>query len=134
MKLKFLIPLFIIVPIIEIWLFVLSGRYLGILPTLAIVLLMSFVGAGLARREGISVWRRARELMRSGRMPGEEMLEGLCILMGGLFLLTPGYLTDIAGLALLIPSVRKRVVRRLRRWLKERLTKGKGQFSFYFKR
>ncbi|HET6871875.1 MAG TPA: FxsA family protein [Sporolactobacillaceae bacterium] len=131
---KVLIPLFILVPIVEIWLFVLSGRYIGLLPTLAIVLLMSFVGAWLAKREGIGVWNKARESMRSGRLPGEELLEGVCVLAGGLLLLTPGYLTDAMGLLLLIPSVRKRVVRRLRRWLKERLTKGKGQFSFYFKR
>lgn len=131
---KVLIPFFILVPIIEIWLFVLSGRYIGLLPTLAIVLLMSFVGAWLAKREGIGVWNKARESMRSGRLPGEELLEGVCVLAGGLLLLTPGYLTDAMGLLLLIPSVRKRVVRRLRRWLKERLTKGKGQFSFYFKR
>jgi UPF0716 protein FxsA len=131
---KVLIPLFILVPIVEIWLFVLSGRYIGLLPTLAIVLLMSFVGAWLAKREGIGVWNKARESMRSGRLPGEELLEGVCVLAGGLLLLTPGYLTDATGLILLIPSVRKRVVRRLRRWLKERLTKGKGQFSFYFKR
>lgn len=131
---KVLIPLFILVPILEIWLFVLSGRYIGLLPTLAIVLLMSFVGAWLAKREGIGVWNKAQESMRSGRLPGEELLEGVCVLAGGLLLLTPGYLTDATGLILLIPSVRKKVVRRLRRWLKERLTKGKGQFSFYFKR
>jgi UPF0716 protein FxsA len=131
---KFLVPLFILVPVIEIGLFVLSGRYIGVIPTLAIVFLTGFVGAGLAKREGMGVWRRARELMRQGKIPGEEMIEGLCILVGGLLLLAPGYLTDVTGLILLLPSVRKRVVRRLRRWLKERLTKGKGQFSFYFKR
>lgn len=131
---KVLIPLFILVPILEIWLFVLSGRYIGLLPTLAIVFIMSFVGAWLAKREGIGVWNKAQESMRSGRLPGEELLEGVCVLAGGLLLLTPGYLTDATGLILLIPSVRKKVVRRLRRWLKERLTKGKGQFSFYFKR
>jgi UPF0716 protein FxsA len=131
---KVFIPLFIIVPIIEIWLFVLSGRYIGILPTLAIVLFTGFIGAGFAKREGLGVWRRAREIMRSGRIPGEEIIEGLCILVGGVLLLTPGYLTDVAGLILLLPSVRKRVVRRVRRWLKERLTKGKGQFSFYFRK
>jgi UPF0716 protein FxsA len=131
---KFLVPLFLLVPVIEIGLFVLSGRYIGVIPTLAIVLLTGFVGAGLAKREGMGVWRRARELMRQGKIPGEEIIEGLCILVGGLLLIAPGYLTDVAGLILLLPSVRKRVVRRLRRWLKERLTKGKGQFSFYFKR
>jgi len=131
---KVLVPFFILIPIIEIWLFVLSGRYIGILPTLAIVLLTGFVGAWLAKREGMGVWNKAQESMRSGRIPGEELIEGVCILVGGILLLTPGYLTDITGLILLLPSVRKRVVKRLRRWLKDRLIKGKGQFSFYFRK
>ena len=131
---KVLVPFFILIPIIEIWLFVLSGRYIGILPTLTIVLLTGFVGAWLAKREGMGVWNKAQESMRSGRIPGEELIEGVCILVGGILLLTPGYLTDITGLILLLPSVRKRVVKRLRRWLKDRLIKGKGQFSFYFRK
>ena len=131
---RVLVPFFILIPIIEILLFVLSGRYIGILPTLAIVLLTGFVGAWLAKREGMGVWNKAQESMRSGRIPGEELIEGVCILVGGILLLTPGYLTDITGLSLLLPSVRKRVVKRLRRWLKDRLIKGKGQFSFYFRK
>lgn len=129
---RILFPLFVIIPVIEIGLFVLAGKYIGILPTLLIVLLTGFFGARLAKREGLQVWRQAQEQLQMRKLPGEELIEGLCVLCGGVLLITPGYLTDLTGLLLLMPSVRKRLVRRVRRWLKNRLAN--GQFSFYFRK
>ncbi len=129
---RYLFPLFVMIPVIEIGLFVLAGKYIGILPTILIVLLTGFFGARLAKREGLQVWRQAQEQLKMGRLPGEALIEGICVLCGGLLLITPGYLTDAIGLVLLLPSVRKRLVRRVRRWLKNRLSN--GQFSFHYRR
>lgn len=126
---RFLFPLFVIVSLIEVGLFVLSGKYIGVLPTLLIILLTGFFGARLAKKEGLEVWRQAQSQLRMGRIPGDQLLEGLLVFAGGILLITPGYLTDVTGLVLLIPSIRKRLVGRVRRWLKTRLVN--GQYSFY---
>lgn len=126
------VPLFIIVPLIELGLFMLSGKYLGIIPTLVIVVLTGFFGARLAKREGLKVFKKAREQLQMGQLPGAELLEGLCVFAGGLLLLTPGYLTDLTGLILLLPWSRKRIVLRIRRELQKRLAS--GAFHFYYRK
>ncbi|WEG13904.1 FxsA family protein [Pullulanibacillus sp. KACC 23026] len=129
---KRLMPLFILVPLIELWLFFLSGKYIGILATIGIVLLTGVIGASLARREGLAVFHRAKEQLRMGRLPGEELIEGFLVLAGGLLLLTPGYLTDLTGLLLMIPRVRRRLVKPIRRRLQQQLSK--GRFEFFYRR
>lgn len=122
-------PLFVFIPLIEVGLFVLSCKYIGVLPTLIIVLVTGFFGARLAKKEGLEVWRQAQNQLRMRRIPGDELLEGLLVFAGALLLIIPGYLTDVIGLILLIPFIRKRLVKRVRRWLKTRLIN--GQYSFY---
>lgn len=97
---------FIVVTLAEAWLFVEVGGAIGFLPTFALVLVVSVVGAWLVKREGVGVWRRAQAQMRAAKVPGKELADGALILVGGALLLTPGFLTDILGICLLVPPTR----------------------------
>lgn len=101
-----LLLLFILVPIAELLLLLRIGEWIGLLPTIAIVIATGVAGAALARSQGLRVLLRIRQEMQSGRMPVAEMIDGLLIFVAGALLLTPGLLTDIAGLAVLLPGPR----------------------------
>ena len=98
--------LFALVPAAEIYVLVTVGGMLGVLPTIALVILTALAGAHLARMQGLSVMLRIRENLDQGFMPAEELLDGLLIFLAGMVLLTPGFLTDIAGLLILFPATR----------------------------
>jgi UPF0716 protein FxsA len=104
--------LFIVVPILELAVIVQAGQTFGIAPTLAVLVFMSVAGAWLMKREGLGVVRRVQEQLDVGRVPAREVVDGFLILLGGALMLTPGFLSDILGMALLIPPVRA-VVRRV---------------------
>ena len=112
-----LLLLFTVVPLVELALLLLIGRYLGLPATVLLVFATGILGAWLARSEGLRAFYRVREEMTGGQLPAAALLDGLLILVAGAVLLTPGLLTDLAGFALLLPPGR-RVVRRL---LAERL-------------
>ena len=103
--------LFVAVSITEIALFVLVGDAIGLWPTLGLVLVTAAAGSYLMSGQGTAVARRAIAVVRAGQFPGVEMAHGAMILVGGALLLTPGFLTDGVGLALMIPSIRERVRR-----------------------
>ncbi|HSH76792.1 MAG TPA: FxsA family protein, partial [Longimicrobiales bacterium] len=88
--------LFVIVPILELVLLIQLGRVVGLWPTLALVLVTGVTGAALARLEGMRVLFQFRRELAAGRIPGQAVLDGISVLVGGAFLLTPGLLTDIA--------------------------------------
>ena len=111
--------IFLVVTLVEAWLLVTVGSRIGFVPTVALVVAVSFVGAALVKREGMSVVRNVRAQMQQGRVPGRELADGALILVGGTLLLTPGFLSDIAGLGLLLPPVRAVV----RTWLLARLAR-----------
>lgn len=103
---RLLLAIIIIVPALEIGLFMLSGKAIGIGATIAIILLTGILGAWLAKKQGIEAIRRAQEQMNYGQMPGEAIMDGICILAGGIFLISPGFFTDLVGILLLIPQTR----------------------------
>ncbi len=111
-----LFTLFVAVPILEIWLFIVVGGEIGIVATLAIVVVTAFVGASLVSRQGKSTWASARLEMAAGGIPGKQLAHGAMILVAGALLLTPGFLTDVVGFSLLVPPVREYV----RKWLGRR--------------
>jgi UPF0716 protein FxsA len=111
-----LLLLFILVPLIEVALLIQIGDWMGVLPTIGLVIFTGVVGAALARREGLRTWRAIQAELAAGRLPGDRMVDGLLILLAGAVLVTPGVLTDTIGFLLLVPPVRARV----RTWLKER--------------
>lgn len=107
-----LIALFVIVPLAELYVILKVGDLIGVLPTLALLALSSLVGSGLLRSQGRTVWRQFNQTLAAGRMPHRELFDGVAVIFGGAFLITPGFLTDLVGLALLAPPTR-RLVRQL---------------------
>ena len=101
---------FLIVPIVEIYLFIEVGGVIGAPATIGIVLLTAIVGAWLFRAQGLSTLARARSSMKQGQLPAMELLEGPLLLLAGAFLLTPGFFTDALGFILLIPSSRRGMI------------------------
>nr|WP_206171746.1 FxsA family protein [Thiorhodococcus mannitoliphagus] len=104
--------LFIGLPLIEIYFLIEVGSEIGALPTIALSILTAVIGTWLVRLQGFGVLMRVRGMMDQGEVPALEVLDGALILIAGLFLLLPGFLTDIVGFALLVPPLRRWVVRR----------------------
>jgi UPF0716 protein FxsA len=107
-----LVVLFIVVPILELYVIIQIGGLIGVWPTLALLLADALLGSLLLRHQGRGAWRRFNAALAERRFPGREVADGLLIAIGGTLLLTPGFITDIAGLVLLIPPTRA-LVRRL---------------------
>src|SRR5215210_5950543 len=112
MRLFGLVLAFIVLPIAELYLIYKVGDSIGIVPTLALLVADSVLGSVLLRTQGRTVWRRFQRTMQAGRMPHREVQDGVLVIFGGALLITPGFLTDILGLVLLIPPTRA-VVRRV---------------------
>jgi len=106
---------FTLIPVAEIYLIIKLGGFLGAFNTVAIILLTGFAGAALARMQGMETMLRVRHSLQQGLVPAEEMVDALLIFMAGIVLLTPGFITDIAGLLLLFPPSRFHIKRFLRR-------------------
>lgn len=116
--------IFTLVPLFELWLLVQIGGVMGALPTIAMVAAAGFTGAWLVRREGRKALADYQKAMAEARLPEDGILSGLLILLGGILLITPGVLTDVAGIALMIPPVRRAVARRLEQRMQAKLTEG----------
>ena len=98
--------IFIVVPLVEMFVLIKVGSVIGAVPTIALVCLTAAVGIALIRHQGLSTLVKAQQKMQSGQLPAQEMLDGICLAMGGAMLLTPGFVTDSFGFALLIPGIR----------------------------
>lgn len=107
-----LVLLFILVPIAELWAILQVGELIGVWPTIALLIADSLLGAWLLRHQGRASWARFRVTLSSGRVPATETADGALVIFGGALLLTPGFLTDALGLALLIGPTRA-LVRRI---------------------
>lgn len=116
-----LVALFIAVPILELWVIIEVGGLIGVLPTLALLLVLSLLGATLLRHQGRGAWQRFNAALAERRFPGREVADGLLITIGGALLLTPGFITDAVGLLLLVPPSRAIARRLLRTYLGRRL-------------
>ena len=116
----FLILLFILVPIAEIYVIIQVGQAIGPLPTVALLIVDSIVGALLLRSQGRRVWAAFREALGAGRLPHREILHGALVIVGGAFLLTPGFISDAVGLLLLLPPTRAAIAAGITRMLARR--------------
>src|SRR5688500_13067378 len=101
-----LVLLFIVLPIAELYVIIQIGGAIGVLPTLALLIVDSIVGAALARSQSRAAWERFNRALAEGRVPGREVFDGAMIIVGGALLLTPGFITDVVGLCLLLPPTR----------------------------
>jgi UPF0716 protein FxsA len=121
---KWLLLLFTLVPLVETFLLYLMGQYLGFWWTIAFMLGTAVAGAFFGKREGLKVWREWRDALTQGRMPEEGIIGGVLVLLGAALLITPGVLTDVTGLLLMIPPSRKLIGKYVRRYLEKKFANG----------
>ena len=122
----FLLLAFIVVPLAEIAVLIQVGGWLGLVPTLALIVLTAIAGTWMLRQQGFSVFVRAQRQLEQGVMPVAEVFEGLCLLVAGALLLTPGFLTDAVGAVLLVPQLRALLYRRVRHHLERHVVGAPG--------
>ena len=127
-----LILLFTVIPLIELYLLIQVGRYLGSFQTIMIVLITGIIGGLLARSQGLSVQRQIRGDLQNGIIPTDSLIDGFFILIAGALLITPGMITDVFGFLLMIPFFRGW----LKKWVKEILKRkiNSGKFQYYSNR
>lgn len=116
-----LVLVFLVVPLLELYVLIQVGQAIGALETVAALILMGVVGGWLMKREGLGAVRRIQAQAQRGQVPGRELVDGFLILFGGALMLTPGFLTDVLGLSLLVPPLRAAVRRTLARQLQARV-------------
>jgi UPF0716 protein FxsA len=118
---RYMLLLLIIIPALEIGLLVLSGQAIGLVPTVLLIITTGLLGAYLAKKQGIETIRKVQRDMQYGKLPGDAIMDGLCILVGGVVLLTPGFITDAIGFLLLLPVTRRMfkpfIYRLFKRWI-----------------
>jgi UPF0716 protein FxsA len=116
--------LILLLPLVELWLLIEIGRTIGSVPTILLVLGTALLGAALVRSQGFHILSQIRVELERGIIPGERLFDGLCVLLGGLLLFTPGLITDLVGFLLLIPRTRRWFKTLLRRYLRRMLQRG----------
>jgi UPF0716 protein FxsA len=116
--------LFTLVPLVELYLLVSIGSWMGVAPTIALVAVTGILGAWLAKREGRKALIGYRDALTQGRLPEDGIVSGLLILVGGALLIAPGVLTDLTGLALMIPPIRRGVAKLVTRRVESRINSG----------
>lgn len=112
--------LFLLIPVLEIWVFVKVGEAIGAWPTVALVVAMAVAGAALVRIQGLAVLDRARATLAAGEFPSSELFDGLFVLLAGFLLIVPGFLTDAVGILLFIPALRRRLGASIWGWISHR--------------
>ncbi|MDQ1712794.1 MAG: protein FxsA [Frankiaceae bacterium] len=108
----FLVVAFVVMPLVELYVLIQVGHAIGVLPTIGLLLLVSFLGAWLVKREGVRTWQAFRLALREGRVPAKETADGALVILGGALLLAPGFVTDVLGAFCVLPPTRA-VMRRL---------------------
>jgi UPF0716 protein FxsA len=125
MPLLLIVVLFIVIPLAELYVIFQVGDAIGVIPTVLLLAVDSLLGSMLLRNQGRTVWRQFNTVLAEGRVPHREVLDGVAVIFGGAFLITPGFLTDIVGLLLLLPptraALRAFVVRRIGKRLSMRV-------------
>ncbi|MFZ8932625.1 MAG: FxsA family protein, partial [Bacteriovoracaceae bacterium] len=119
-----LVILFTVLPALEFYLLFKIGSNIGAVNTLALIILTGIVGAFLAKREGLSIIYKIQDQLNLGSLPGKEIIHGFLVFGGGLLLLTPGFITDFIGLAMVFPGSRHLIVAFAQKWLVKAMEKG----------
>lgn len=118
--------LFLIIPLVELYLLLTIGEIIGAFNTVLIILITATIGAYLAKSQGFLVLRQIQNATGQGYIPGNELLHGLFVLVGGFALLTPGFLTDAAGFSMLIPQIRNIYVGLAREMIRRKIQSGQS--------
>jgi UPF0716 protein FxsA len=111
----FLLLFFVVLPLVELAVFVQVAHWIGVLDALGLLIIISIVGVFIVRYQGLGVYRRVRDEIRAGTVPTVQLVDGLLILIAGVLLILPGFVTSVVGLLLLLPPVRHIAHRILRR-------------------
>jgi len=119
-----LVLVFIVVPLAELFVIIQVGQAIGVWPTVAILLADSLIGAILLRTQGRTAWRRFMAAVSEGRVPTKEVLDGVLVIFGGAFLITPGFITDVFGILFLLPPTRALARRLMLRNVAARMAAG----------
>jgi UPF0716 protein FxsA len=128
--LRVLVVLFIVVPAIELWGLISIGKIIGGWNTVALVILTGFIGAWLAKHQGMQVLRLLQVQLSQGQMPTDALIDGAMVLTGGVLLLTPGFFSDLAGFILLIPYTRMIIRHFIKKWLWSLISSGRIHILF----
>ena len=121
-----LLLLFIAIPVLEMYILIEVGSFIGAIPTIGLVVLTATLGVWLLKLEGTATFNKMQDKLKNGEIPGRELLEGIMLLIGGALLLTPGFITDAIGFCCLLPMLRKPIAQ----WLLDRgLLMNKMNFS-----
>lgn len=113
-----LLFIFVLLPVLELWLLIKVGSQIGALATIGLLFLAGMVGLAILRRQGVATMLRANQKVEAGQLPAQEIIDGMFLMVGGVLLLVPGFLSDIVGLICLIPGVRKLLLGRLlQKWM-----------------
>ena len=123
--------LFTIIPIAELYLLIKIGGIIGAFNTVLVIFITATVGAYLAKSQGFIVLTRIQQAMAEGRPPGDELLHGLLILIGGFTLLTPGFLTDLLGLSMLVPPIRQIYIQIAKRIIRNKIETGNWRITIF---
>jgi UPF0716 protein FxsA len=126
-----LFSVFLIIPLVEIYLLIKIGGMIGALNTILIILITASLGAYMAKSQGFRVLRQIQEATSQGRMPGNELLHGLFVLIGGFALITPGLITDAIGFSMLIPQIREIYVKMAKEIIRKKIEAGNFQMRMY---
>lgn len=123
-----LLLFFTIVPIAELTLLIWVGGMMGVWPTVALVLITAFLGSFLARRQGLNAWRQLQTDLAQGKMPQDAFLDGIAVLIAGVLLITPGVLSDLSGILLMIPACRRPLKTYLKKRFLRSISSGSARF------
>lgn len=126
-----LLLLFVALPAAEIWLLIKVGSHIGVWQTILAVLFTGVAGAYLAKMEGLAVIKNLQKAQMEGRIPGNEMINGLLVFTGGALLLTPGFITDILGILMIFPLTRALIAVSIKRYFEKKMHSGTASFSYY---
>lgn len=126
-----LLMMFVGIPLLELVLLLKVGSLIGVLPTVGLVLTTGVLGAALARSQGIKAFMAVQGELSQGKVPGQSLMDGVAVLVGGTLLLTPGILTDLVGFALLVPLTRGWIKRRIRARMERAVAEGTVQVRVF---
>lgn len=121
---KWLILAFIVIPTAELALLIYSGQLFGFFPTISIILITGIGGAYLAKKQGMKAWQELRSRMNTMETPGNALIDSVCIFLGGLLLIMPGFITDITGFFLLFSWPRNLIRPFILRWIYKKMKNG----------
>ncbi|AOV07235.1 FxsA family protein [Sporosarcina ureilytica] len=118
---KWLVLAFILVPTAELALLIYSGQLLGFFPTISLIILTGFLGAYLAKKQGTKAWMDFNKRLTNMETPGDALIDSVCIFLGGLLLLMPGFMTDVFGFLLLFKGPRNLIRPAIHKWLYKKM-------------